>query len=43
MKLAHFTPQRNISVLTSKAEDGPYCIRKDEIELGHVKLMGNAF
>lgn len=43
MKLANFTPQRNTSVLTSKAGDGLYCIRKDEIELGHVKLMGKAF
>lgn len=43
MKLAHFTPQRNTSVLTSKAKEGPYCIRKDGIELGNVKLMGKAF
>lgn len=43
MKLAHFTQEKNTSVLTSKAEDWPCFIRKDEIELGHVKLMGKAF
>lgn len=41
--MVHFVPQRNTSVLTSKAEDGLCWIRKARIELSHVKLMGKAF